>query len=74
MNVPDFKNMNEYSGLLKNEYLFGMNTLDFYKMKFFWHLYFGFGFGEKWLSPNVSNLSEIFQGSLAFQSIFGGLL
>ena len=35
MNVPDFKNMNEYSGLLKNEYLFGMNTLDFYKMIFF---------------------------------------
>ena len=35
MNVPDFKNMNEYSGLLKNEYLFGMNTLNFYKMIFF---------------------------------------
>ena len=33
MNVPDFKNMNEYSGLLKNEYLFWMYTLDLYKMK-----------------------------------------
>ena len=34
--------LNEYSGFLKNEYLFWMNILDFYKMNNFLNKHFGF--------------------------------
>ena len=47
-NILDFEEkklifvLNEYSGFLKNEYLFWMNILDFYKMNNFFNKYFGF--------------------------------
>ena len=56
MNILDFE---------KNEYFFWMNILDFYKMNNFFNKNLGFSFPlSKWLSPNVSNSSEIIQGSL----------
>ena len=71
--------LNEYSGFWKNEYFFWMNILDFEKNEyFFWMNILDFykmnnflnkilvlvSPRQKWLSPNVSNSSEIIQGSL----------
>ena len=51
-----------------------MNILDFYKMINFLNKYFGlFCLRQNCLSPNVSNSSEIIQGSLV-EPISGGVL
>ena len=56
MNILDYQ---------KNEYLFLMNILDFYKMNNFWtDTKVLICPRQKWLSPIVSNSSEIIQGSL----------
>ena len=55
--------MNEQSRFQKNEYLFWINILDFYQNDNFLNRYFDFSL-PMWLLPNVSNSSEIIQGSL----------
>ena len=55
--------MNEQSRFQKNEYLFWINILDFYQNDYFLNRYFDFSL-PMWLLPNVSNSSEIIQGSL----------